>query len=166
MSSRYGSGYPGIRSAQAEASSAQRQLREETQRIVASLGTQVRVARQQETDIGKQLEDARRAGITSENSRAQLEQLQRESVTRRALYQTLLERAQQTVTQPTGTETPDVRVVSQAAPPAATPDALTLAQRVDAAVLVVDKAGPSVQAAAERLGTVSRNPLATVLVGA
>lgn len=118
LSTRYGPGYPGIRSAQAELSSAQRQLREETQRIVSSLGTQLRAARENEADLLKQLELARRTGVTSENARAQLEQLQQEVTARRTMYQTLLERAQQTVVQPSGTETPDVRVVSRAAPPA------------------------------------------------
>ena len=119
LSSSFGAGYPGVRSAQAELASAQRQMRDETQRIVSSLGTQLRDAREHEAGLQKQLEDARRAGVTEGNARAQLEQLQQEATTRRSMYQTLLERAQQTVVQPSGSETPDVRVVSQAAPPAA-----------------------------------------------
>ena len=118
LTTRYGAGYPGVRSAQAEVTAAQRQLREETGRIVASLGTQLRAARENEANMQKQLEDARRTGVSGENSRAQLEQLQQEITTRRTLYQTLLERAQQTVVQPSGSETPDVRVVAMAAPPA------------------------------------------------
>ena len=117
LTTRYGSGHPSVRSAQAELATAQRQLREETGRIVASLGTQLRAARENEANMQKQLEDARRTGVTGENSRAQLDQLQQEITTRRTLYQTLLERAQQTVVQPSGTETPDVRVVALAAPP-------------------------------------------------
>jgi succinoglycan biosynthesis transport protein ExoP len=117
LMTRYGAGYPGVRSAQAELGSAQRQLREETQRIVSSLGTQLRAARENEADVQKQLNAARRSGLAADNSRAQLEQLQQEVTTRRTMYQTLLERAQQTVVQPSGTETPDVRVVSQAAAP-------------------------------------------------
>ncbi len=117
LTTRYGSGHPSVRSAQAEVATAQRQLREETGRIVASLGTQLRAARENEADMQKQLEDARRTGVSGENSRAQLDQLQQEITTRRTLYQTLLERAQQTVVQPSGTETPDVRVVAMAAPP-------------------------------------------------
>ena len=117
LSTRYGSGYPGVRSAQAELSSAQRQLNDETQRIVASLGTQLRNARQHEADVQSQLEEARRASVVAENARAQLDRLQQEANTRRAMYQTLLERSQQTAVQPTGSEVPDVRVVSKAAPP-------------------------------------------------
>ena len=117
LSSRYGPGYPGIQSANAELSSARRGVREEADRIVASLGAQLRVAREQEADVKRQLDLARTAGVKSENVRAQLDQLQQEATTRRNLYQTLLERAQQTVVQPLGSETPDVRILSAAVAP-------------------------------------------------
>lgn len=117
LSTRYGPDYPGVRSVGAELSSARRQLSEEASRIVASLGAQLRVARGQEADVQRQLDAARRAGVKSENSRAELDQLQQEATSRRALYQTLLERAQQTVAQPSGSETPDVRIISPAVPP-------------------------------------------------
>ena len=117
LSSRYSSDHPSARSAAADLSSARRQLGEETQRIVASLGTQLRVAREQEADIQKQLATARSSSVQSENVRAQLDQLQQEAATRRNLYQNLLERAQQTVAQPNGSEIPDVRVLNAASPP-------------------------------------------------
>lgn len=117
LSARYGSGYPGVRSAGAELASTQRQLRDETTRIISSLASQLNVAKAQQSDVQRQLETARQAGIKAENSTAELTQLQQEATTRRALYQTLLERAQQTVAQPTGSQTPDVRVVTQAAAP-------------------------------------------------
>lgn len=119
LSTRYGPNYPGVRSAAAELGSARKQLSEEATRIVASLGAQLRVARGQETDVQRQLEEARRTGVQAENARAELEQLQQEATTRRALYQTMLQRAQQTAAQPTGTETPDVRVLTPAVPPGA-----------------------------------------------
>ena len=117
LGARYGSGYPGVRAAAAELAAAQRGVREETQRIIASLGTQLGAAKAQLAGLQKQLEAARRVGATSENAAAQLAQLQQEATTRRALYQNLLERAQQTVAQPASAETTDVRVVSQAAAP-------------------------------------------------
>lgn len=117
LSSRYGSDHPSTRSAAADLSSARRQISEETQRIVASLGTQLRVAREQEADIQKQLATARGSSVQAENVRAQLDQLQQEAATRRNLYQNLLERAQQTVAQPNGSEIPDVRVLNTASPP-------------------------------------------------
>jgi succinoglycan biosynthesis transport protein ExoP len=117
LSSRYGSGYPGVRAAQADLASARGQLGAETQRIVSSLGTQLRAAQAHEADVKRQLAEARTMAVQSENARARLDQLQQEVTTRRGLYKTLLERSQQTVNQPVGTQTPDVHVVSTAAPP-------------------------------------------------
>ncbi len=117
LSTRYGADYPGVRSAAAELASTRRQINDEASRIVASLGAQLRVARGQEADVQQQLEKVRRVGVQSENNRAELDQLQQEATTRRNLYQTLLERAQQTVTQPGASTTPDVRVLSPAVPP-------------------------------------------------
>ncbi len=118
LSSHYGPNYPGMRAAAAQLASAQAQLGSETARIVASLGAQLRVARDQEADVKQQLEAARHGAVTAENARASLEQLQQEAGTRRGLYQTLLERSQQTVAKPVTSETPDVRVLSPAVPPA------------------------------------------------
>jgi uncharacterized protein involved in exopolysaccharide biosynthesis len=118
LSSRYGSAYPGLRSAQADLASTRTQIAGETQRILASLDAQLRVARAHEADVKQQLDQARGGAIASQNQQAQLDQLKQDADTRRKLYETLLERAQQTVAQPTNTETPDVRVLSPAIPPA------------------------------------------------
>lgn len=117
LSQRYGSNYPERRSAEADLAADRAQIAGESHRIVASLATQLRVARQHEADVQAQLQQARRAGVTAQNTQAELDQLQQDAATRRDLYRTLLERAQQTETQPKGTETPDVRVLSAAAPP-------------------------------------------------
>ncbi|MEJ1977693.1 MAG: exopolysaccharide transport family protein [Acetobacteraceae bacterium] len=117
LSSRYGKDYPSVRSAMADLQAVRAQVNGEVQRIVASMSAQLKVARDQEAEVKQQLNNARRAGVLAENARAQLDQLQEEEKTRRALYQTLLERSQQTAAQPAGTETPDVRVLSAAVPP-------------------------------------------------
>jgi len=117
LSARYGSGYPGLRSANAQAGTAQHQLAAEAARIVASLGAQLRVAQQQEADINRQLTSAQSQAVSAENLRARLDQLQQDAAGRRALYQTLLERAQQTQALPSGDSAPDVRVLSPAVPP-------------------------------------------------
>lgn len=119
LSARYGADHPSSRAAAADLTSARRQVNDETARIVASLGTQLRVAREQEADLQKQLATARTASVGAENARAQLDQLQQEAATRRTLYQTLLERAQQTTAQPGEDALPDVRVLATAAPPIA-----------------------------------------------
>ncbi len=117
LSQRYGPAYPTLRSAEADLAAARREIAGETRRIVASLATQLRVARAHEADVLGQLDRARHAGVAAQNTQAQLDQLSQDAATRRDLYRTLLERAQQTATQPTGTETPDVRVLSEAVPP-------------------------------------------------
>ena len=117
LSQRYGSAYPALRSAEADLAATRREIAGETHRIVASLATQLRVARAHEADVIAQLDAARRAGLTAQNTQAQLDQLQQDVATRRDLYRTLLERSQQTATQPTGTETPDMRVLSTAVAP-------------------------------------------------
>jgi uncharacterized protein involved in exopolysaccharide biosynthesis/Mrp family chromosome partitioning ATPase len=117
LSTRYGPGYPRVQSAQAELASVRRQIASEAQRIVASLGTQLRIAREHEADVKQQLEAGRKTAVTAENVRAQLEQLQQDANSRRQLYQMLLERAQQTVLQPGVTEASEIRVLSTAAPP-------------------------------------------------
>ena len=82
-----------------------------------SLATQLRVARSHEADLQAQLATARHAGVASENVQAELTQLQQDAATRRDLYRTLLERAEQTVAEPMHDQTPDVRVLSQAVTP-------------------------------------------------
>ena len=117
LSSRYGPGYPGVRSAEADLAAVRSQLGGEVSRIITSLGAQLKVARDKEADLQSQLAAARVVGVKAGNAQAQLDQLQQEATTRRALYQTLLEREQQTVAQPIGTSTPDVRVLNVATPP-------------------------------------------------
>ncbi len=117
--SHYGASYPGVRSAEAELASIRSQIVGETRRIVSSLGTQLRVAQAHEAEVAQQLDDARKIAVKSENARARLEQLQQEVTSRRGLYQTLLERAQQTVNRPADVQTPDVHVMTTATPPGA-----------------------------------------------
>ncbi len=119
LSARYGEKYPGVASAHAQLSSARRLLAGETQRIVASVGSQLNVARQREAALNQQLDEARKTALQSENARAELDQLQQEVTSRRALYQTLMERAQQTVEQKLPDVTPDVHVISTATAPLA-----------------------------------------------
>jgi uncharacterized protein involved in exopolysaccharide biosynthesis/Mrp family chromosome partitioning ATPase len=117
LQQRYGSNYPALRSAEADLSATRREISSETRRIVDSLATQLRVARAHEADVNAQLMHARQAGVAAQNTQAQLDQLQQDAATRRDLYRTLLERAQQTETSPKSAVTPDVRVLSKATPP-------------------------------------------------
>lgn len=117
LSARFGPNYPALRSAEADLGAIRSQLHGEANRIVASLQSQLRVAQAHEADIQAQLAKARGAGEEAQNVQAQLEQLQQDAGTRRALYGTLLERAQQTLAQPRADQMPDVRVLSNAEVP-------------------------------------------------
>ena len=119
LQSRYGANYPGIRSAQADASAARGQVVAEAQRIVAGLAGELAVARAHEADAQRQLQAARDASVRSENGQARLNDLQEEVKAQRALYQSLLQGAQKTIAQATSAApTLDVRILSPAVPPA------------------------------------------------
>ncbi len=117
LQQRYGANYPALRSAQADLSATRREIGGETHRIVASLATQLKVARAHEADVLAQLAAARHSGVDAQNTQAQLDQLSQDATTRRELYRNLLERAQQTTTTPPGAQVPDVRVLSRASVP-------------------------------------------------
>ncbi len=117
LEQRYGPAYPALKSAQADLSATRREIGGETHRIVASLATQLKVARAHEADVLSQLAAARHTGVTAQNTQAQLDQLSQDAATRRDLYRTLLEREQQTAVTPVSDRTPDVRVLSHATVP-------------------------------------------------
>jgi len=117
LSARFGPQYPALRSAEADLSAIRREVSGEAHRIVASLTTQLQVARAHEADVQAQLAQANQAGAKAQDVEAQLQQLQQDAATRRALYNTLLERAQQTVAQPHNDGMAEVRVLSAASPP-------------------------------------------------
>ncbi len=117
LEQRYGPEYPALKSAQADLNATRRQIGGETHRIVASLATQLKVARAHEADVLGELAKTRQSGVAAQNTQAQLDQLAQDVATRRDLYRTLLEREQQTATTPVGDRTPDVRVLSQASVP-------------------------------------------------
>ena len=118
LSSVHGSGFPAVRSAQAALADARAQIGTETQRIVASLATQLSVARTRESDTQRQLAAAREQGVKVENAQAQLNELQQEAAAQRALYQSLLVGAQHTMAQSSDAGLGlNVRVLSRAVAP-------------------------------------------------
>ncbi len=117
LQQRYGSAYPALKSAEADLSAIRREIGGETHRIVASLATQLKVARAHEADVLAELAKARQSGVNAQNTQAQLDQLAQDVATRRDLYRTLLESEQRTATTPVSDRTPDVRVLSKATIP-------------------------------------------------
>ena len=117
MSAQFGSGFPGLQSAQANLNAIRAQLSGEARRIVASLSTQLKAAQAHEASVKAQLAEAHRAGAASQDVLAQLGQMDQDIAARRTLYASLLESAQQTIAQPHSDSLPDVRVLSVAAVP-------------------------------------------------
>jgi succinoglycan biosynthesis transport protein ExoP len=109
---------PELRGAEADLASAQSQVAAEGRRIVASLATQLAVARAQEAEAESQLQKAQEASVVSENAQSQLGDLQQEVAAQRALYQNLLQAVQTTAGQTTSSLVNlDVRVLNTAVPP-------------------------------------------------
>jgi uncharacterized protein involved in exopolysaccharide biosynthesis/Mrp family chromosome partitioning ATPase len=117
MSAQYGANFPGLQSAQANLNAIRGQLRQEAARIVASLSTQLKAAREHEASVKAELAEARKGGAESQDVLAQLSQLDQDIVARRTLYASLLQSAQQTMAQPHSDSLPDVRVLSVASVP-------------------------------------------------
>jgi succinoglycan biosynthesis transport protein ExoP len=109
---------PGIRSAEANVQAARDQVKAEVQRIVASLSSQLAVARSHEADAERQLQTAKESAVKAENAQAELNELQQDINAQRTLYQTLLPDVQNTMAQSiSSTMALDVRVLSSAATP-------------------------------------------------
>ncbi len=118
LSSRYGRGYPAVRSAQSDLEAVHSQLGREMQRIVSSLDAQLKVSRAHEADTQRQLAAAQQKGVQGENAEAELADFQQEVTARRALYDSLLKGAQQTTAQATNDGMSlEVRVLNNAVPP-------------------------------------------------
>ena len=110
MRTQYGANAPQLQSAEANAYSAKAQIAAEGRRIVASLATQLAVARAQEAEADRQLEKAQEASVISENDQSQLGDLEQEVTAQRALYQSLLQAVQSTNAQTTASSLVDLDV--------------------------------------------------------
>jgi uncharacterized protein involved in exopolysaccharide biosynthesis len=115
---RVGPGDPELRRAEEDLAATRRQVSAATRRIVASLATELNVARAHEIDALAQLENARRAVVQTQNVQAQLDQLAQNEATMRDLYKTLVESEQQAQSQPHDASIPGVRLLSKAVAPA------------------------------------------------
>ncbi len=115
--SRLGPNHPDRRTAEAELSAARAELRLEAQRVVASIGEQTHSARQREAELSRQLERAHVQATQLSAMQAELLQLEKNSDTRRILYQNLLQRVEQSAGEPRDPQVLGVQVVSHAVPP-------------------------------------------------
>ena len=110
-----GPGHPSSMAAEAELASARSAVMTEAKRVMAGLGAQASAARQREADIRSQLAQSQTAASSLSSVQGELVQLEKDADGRRTLYQTLIQRAEQT--QAGGPEQNGARVVSLAVPP-------------------------------------------------
>lgn len=116
MSMRYGDRHPTIINKRAELADLNNKIREEVQKIVASIANQVDVARAKENSLAGEL--ARLEGRNNVDSAASvtLRQLEREAEANRTLYENFLNRFKQTSEQQE-LQQADARIISAAEPP-------------------------------------------------
>ena len=118
LSTTLGPGHPTRLAAQAEVASAHGAIAAEAKRVVVALGAQVQAARQREASLKQQLADAEESASGLASVQADLTQLEKDADARRALYQMLMQRAEQTEqTDRNKPEQAGSRVVSLASPP-------------------------------------------------
>jgi uncharacterized protein involved in exopolysaccharide biosynthesis/Mrp family chromosome partitioning ATPase len=112
-----GPGHPNRVAAEAELASARAAVSSEARRAMAGLGAQAAAARQHEAALRTQLGQAEAAASSLASVQSELDQLQKDADAKRTLYQTLMERAEQTQANKSGPEQSGARVVSTAIPP-------------------------------------------------
>ena len=112
-----GSGHPSVMAAEAELASARSAVMTEAKRVMAGLGAQAAAARQREADLKNQLALAQGAASNLSSVQGELQQLEKDADAHRTLYQTLIQRAEQTQAMKEGPEQNGARVVSLAVAP-------------------------------------------------
>lgn len=117
LSSRLGPSHPERRSAESELAAARAETAAEARRVVASLGEQAQSARAREAELSRQLEEARGQATRLSGVQAELLQLEKDSDTRRAVYQNLIQSVERSAAEPRDPQILGVQVVSYAQPP-------------------------------------------------
>ncbi|MGC2521247.1 MAG: polysaccharide biosynthesis tyrosine autokinase [Stellaceae bacterium] len=102
----------------AQAAVLRTQMKEEMNRIVASLSSDVMVARKREAELTQSFQDTENQLSDAARSGVRLAQLQREADVNRSIYETFLARYKQTMEQES-LAAPEARIISRAEPPGA-----------------------------------------------
>jgi capsular exopolysaccharide synthesis family protein len=113
----FGANHPDRRRAEAELSALRREIASEGQRVLVGLGAQAQAARAREAEIARQLDQAREEATRMSAVQAELQTQEKEADARRTVYQTLLQRVEQTSVEPRDTPMVGTRLVSGAIPP-------------------------------------------------
>ena len=115
--SRYGENYPALQSAKASLQTVRSQIAIEVRRTVASLDAQATTADLHDQKIQAALSAARASSHQVAGGELEIKQLGEEAAARRKLYESLLQRAEQTQTDPNQQMVTGARVVSSAFAP-------------------------------------------------
>jgi succinoglycan biosynthesis transport protein ExoP len=116
LDTRFGEKHPTMINLRAEIENTRSQINDEQGRIVDALANEVRVAEAGAESLQKQLSALDDERAASNGDRVQLQQLQREAITSRKLYEMFLARAKETEQTSTMKRHP-VQVISPAQPP-------------------------------------------------
>jgi succinoglycan biosynthesis transport protein ExoP len=116
MRTRYGDRYPDLIALVAEARQARAAIASELDRLARSAHSELDRARKNEQSLNQSLGALKKQTITSGDASIKLRELNAEASARRALYQSVLSRAEETGVQ-SGIDTSNSRIISKAIPP-------------------------------------------------
>lgn len=117
LSTRLGVNHPQRRQTQAELSEIRRSLAGEIDKIVGSIRAQLDAARNRERALDRQLTELRERASRATQAESELRQIEKEAEARRILYQSFLQRAEQTATATPAQFQSNARIVSAAVAP-------------------------------------------------
>lgn len=112
----FGENHPRTRAVQTELETASKKMFEEIDRIVGALRNEATIIAAQMRELEKQLALARERSVLDNEATARLESAEGDVAVKRSLYEALLRRQEETAVQESWL-TPDVRLISEAAPP-------------------------------------------------
>src|SRR5262249_17051958 len=116
LTSQYTASYPNIKSVQADIAALQKQIDEETARVVAGLANEVDIARDRELQLQRDLERLEQQFGQGSQAEVKLQQLQREADANRVVYEAYLNRLKE-VTEQQQLQSADAHLVSIASQP-------------------------------------------------
>lgn len=108
--------HPDVTNANSELTEVRQRLKEEVERTVAELESQVQVARNQERQLQSQLDQLATASLKSDRESIELRQLINETDSAQSLFKAFLDASGRATAQ-VGTNDPDARIVASAVPP-------------------------------------------------
>lgn len=116
LSTKYGPNHPEMRKVRAEEAEAKAALDGEISRLVTNLKNEAETADERERQLDASLNALKARQVTSKEASVELKELEREALTTKQLFESLLTRYKQT-SETRGLQLPDARIVEQADTP-------------------------------------------------